>query len=618
MCGIVGMIRRDPVHDRDLLLRMRDALLHRGPDDAGTWWDADGRIGLAHRRLAVIDLTPAGSQPMTDGATVLVFNGELYNYRDLQAELIARGHQFRSSSDTEVLLKAYREWGEAFLSRLVGMFAFALYDSAHRRLLLVRDRVGEKPLFYALRGRELTFASELKSLMVDTSFSRTLDISSLDAYLAYGYVPYDRCIFTDVQKLAPAHALSFDITSGEVRTWPYWTLPEPAETARSEEDLLEEYDARLFESVQRQLIADVPVGVLLSGGIDSSLVAAQAVRATGGVRTFTMTFPGYPGFDEGPYARLVANHLGTEHAELVAEPASVDLLPMLARQYDEPIADTAVVPTYLVSRLIHEQATVALGGEGGDELFGGYIHYSSIMKQERLRRWIPGSLRQRVVDTLGRYVPPGLPGRNFGIGFASDLPESIARIDMYFDRWTRHRLLKPLGQQLPVSTAEAVRTRWCTPSYSPLRQAMETDFRTTLVDAYLVKIDRASMFTGLEVRAPFLDHRLVEFAFGQVPDNLKASDGRLKILSKRLAARYVPSTLNLERKQGFSMPLSAWFKGQWGHFVESVLNDVDPHLFDRHVVQQLIAGQHQGFSNAMRLYALTFFELWRREYGITV
>jgi asparagine synthase (glutamine-hydrolysing) len=617
MCGIVGILRRVPVCDRDLLIRMRDALLHRGPDDANSWWDTDGRIGLAHRRLAIVDLSPGGRQPMTDGNNVIVFNGEIYNYKELRTELRQRGHQFQSSSDTEVLLKAYGEWGDQLLSRLVGMFALAVYDGDRRRLLLARDRAGEKPLFYATHDGELSFASELKGLMIDPSFARSIDLGSLDSYLTYGYVPYDRCIFKTAKKLAPAHALSFDVETGHVRTWSYWTLPPSPVSQRDNTDLLEEFDARLFDAVQRQLVADVPVGVLLSGGIDSSLVAAQAVRAARNVRTFTIAFPGHGPYDEGPYARLVATHLGTEHAELVAEPASVDLLPMLARQYDEPMADSSIVPTFLVSRLIRAQATVALGGDGGDELFGGYAHYSWIQQQERMRRWIPGPVRRAAAAAVGRCAPPGVRGRNYAIGFGADLPDSIAHVNVYFDRWTRRRLLRPLGAEFPDRPEEA-RRRWCIAAHSPLRQAMETDFRTTMVDAYLVKVDRASMLNSLEVRAPFLDHRLVEFAFGQVPDHLKATRQRRKILSKQLAARYLPPTLDLERKQGFSMPLSAWFKGRWGEFIEDVLAQADPRVFDSRVVQQLIAGQRRGLSNSARLYALMFFELWRREYGITV
>jgi len=316
---------------------------------------------------------------MTDaeGTLQIVFNGEIYNYKELRRELQGRGHRFRTATDTEVILEAYREWGVECIARLNGMFAIGLFDARTNRLVLARDRAGEKPLFYRTGGRTLTFASELKALFADPACPRTMDIEALDFYLAFGYVPGERCLVQGIRKLPQGHVLVFDLTSGAMRTWPYWTLPPKTAGADAPDDeLLDELDALLASSVRLRLIADVPVGVMLSGGIDSSLVTAMAVRASSRpVKTFTVTFPGHAGFDEAPFARAVAAHFGTDHVEMPAEPASMDLLPELARQYDEPIADSSIVPTYLVSRLIRREATVALGGDGGDELFGGYPHH---------------------------------------------------------------------------------------------------------------------------------------------------------------------------------------------------------------------------------------------------
>ena len=356
MCGIVGIASNKPVAARDVLNRQCAVLHHRGPDDEGAWWSSDGQVGLAQRRLSIIDLSPAGHQPMRDasGGLCIVFNGEIYNFRDIRRELEARGHSFRSTSDTEVLLEAYREWGADCLGHLNGVFAFALYDLAARRLFLARDRVGEKPLFYRLEGHTLTFASELKALMADPAFPRRLDMESLDHYLAFGYVPGAMCLLQGVRKLPPAHALTFNVDSGQAQIRRYWQLPEPAATADANPaELLGEFERLLEDSVRRQLVADVPVGVLLSGGVDSSLVTAMAARVSSRPpKTFTISFPGHGAYDEAPYARLVANHFGTEHIELAAEPATVELLPMLARQYDEPIADSSMVPTFLVTRLV--------------------------------------------------------------------------------------------------------------------------------------------------------------------------------------------------------------------------------------------------------------------------
>lgn len=369
MCAILGIASQKSVIDRGWLTAGGDAMRHRGPDDAGEWWAPDGRIGLGHRRLAIIDLSPAGHQPMKDatGELCIVFNGEIYNFAELRAELKVKGVLFRSHSDTEVILAAYREWGANCLSRLNGMFAFALYDSGREQLFLARDRAGEKPLFYAQEAGEIRFASELKGLMSDPAFRRRIDPQALDCYLAEGYVPGDRCILQGVKKLPPAHALMFDVNSGRSRLWRYWQLPVWNSSAvsgtASEGDLLHELEGLLADAVRMQLVADVPVGVLLSGGVDSSLITAMAVRATPNVKTFTIRFPGYGKYDETEHARLIARHFNTDHMELEAERTTVAMLPTLARQFDEHVVDSSMIPTYLVSRLIRQHCTVAFASE---------------------------------------------------------------------------------------------------------------------------------------------------------------------------------------------------------------------------------------------------------------
>jgi asparagine synthase (glutamine-hydrolysing) len=593
---------------------------HRGPDAAGFWRSGDGEVALAHRRLAIIDLSPAGQQPMCDerGELHIVLNGEIYNYIELRKELRGRGHRFRSESDTEVLLAAFREWGHDCLQRLNGMFAFAIYDSRDRRVLLARDRAGEKPLFYARAGRRLVFASELKALMALPGFERQLDVDALQFFFTYGYVPGARCILRHVSKLPAAHALAFGVDEGATRVWQYWTLPPPAPAPQvADGDLLAEIERLLEDSVRRQLVADVPVGVLLSGGIDSGLVTAMAARVSPSrVRTFTISFPGYGRFDEGPVAKSLAAHFGTEHTELVAEPDLVECLPMLARQYDEPMADSSLLPTFLVSRLIRRHATVALAGDGGDELFGGYPHYTMLLRQQPIRRLVPRMIRQAFGAAAARGLPIGLKGRNHIIGFTAELSRSIAHVNVFFDAWARRRLLRPVLNGRSSDEPERSKAALSLEEHSVLRRATETDFRSTMVDAYLVKVDRASMLNALEVRAPWLDYRLVEFAFGRVPDRLRATATERKILPRRLAARLFPPAVDLHRKQGFSLPLAAWFEGEWGRYTESVVRQADPALFDQALVARLLDGQRRGYSNAQRLFALTMFELWRREYRI--
>ncbi len=622
MCGIVGLAASVPIADRHPLIAMRNTMLHRGPDDAGEWWSRDGRVGLAHRRLSIIDLSPAGHQPMMDasGQCSIVLNGEIYNFQELRHELEAKRHLFRSRSDTEVLLAAYREWGTDCLSHLNGAFAFGIYDSSRRCLFLARDRVGEKPLFYSVAGGTLTFASELKALMANPGFSRRLNLDALEYYLAFGYVPGSHCILENVNKLAPAHALTFHVDRGEARLWRYWQLPEPSQGQECpEEELGKQLEQLLEDAVRKQLVADVPIGVLLSGGVDSSLITAMAARVSSRpVKTFTIAFPGHGAYDDAPYARIVAKHFGTEHVELAPDQTSSELLPMLARQYDEPVADSSMVPTFLVTQLVRQQVKVALSGDGGDELFGGYLPYSWIQTQEWIRRLIPRPIRSMAKHFAMDLLPTGLRGRNYIINLMSDLREGLARSSAYFDTSLRLRILAPLGRQRSAFDAEALKRKLIMMQYSPLQQATRLDFNTNLPDAYCVKMDRASMLNSLEVRAPLLDYRIIEFAFGQVPDSLRATEHERKILSRRLAKRLLPRQLDLERKQGFSLPLQAWFKGEWGRYMGNVLAESDPNLFDPLVIKNLLDGQRHGRTNTSRLFALTIFELWRREYKVNI
>jgi asparagine synthase (glutamine-hydrolysing) len=501
------------------------------------------------------------------------------------------------------------------------MFAFGLYDATRSRLFLARDRAGEKPLFYHSRPGLFGFASELKALMADPGMPRTLDLVAFEHYLTYGYVPGAMCILKGFAKLPQGHALTYDLDRGSLRIWPYWSLPEPTPGPHAtDEDLLEELEALLLDSVRMRLIADVPVGIMLSGGVDSSLVTAMAARTSSRpVKTFNISFPGHEAYDESPHARQVARHFGTEHVELAAEPAVVDLLPELSRQYDEPLADSSMIPTFLVSRQIRAEATVALGGDGGDELFGGYPHYNWLARHERARQIMPRPLRRALGAGAARLLPPGVRGRNYLIGLRDGVPETIAHINLFFDERSRRRLLAPLGDGPWASPpAEAYRAGLCPPGQTAVQQCTNVDFRSYLVDDILVKVDRASMLTSLEVRAPWLDPRIIELAFSSVPDRLRAGGGRLKVLPKRLATKLLPPELDVERKQGFGLPLDRWFRGDWGRFVEGVLAEADRRLFEPRAVRSLIAGQQRGLANTQRLFALTLFELWRREYEVSL
>ena len=623
MCGITGLIDRDGWRgDPASLQTMCDAIRHRGPDDAGTWWSGDRRVGFGHRRLAIIDLSPGGHQPMANrrGDLHITYNGEIYNYRELRARLEGLGRTFTSTSDTEVMLEAFDAWGDDALAEFNGMFALALYDARANRVLLARDRAGEKPLYYFHRGGRLQFGSELKALLVDPDVPRELDYDALNFYLTYGYVPGDRCILRGFKKLPAGHALTFDVNTGESAVRSYWSVANRGDSRRAEADLVDELESLIADSVRLRLTAsDVPVGILLSGGLDSSLISVFAARASSQpVRTFAVTFPGHGRFDEGPHARLVADFIGAHHTELPLEPVGPDVLPLLARQFDEPIADSSMLPTFLLSKLIRQHAKVALGGDGGDELFGGYPHYSWTRWHAQARTWVPAPVRA-ATSTAASRLPVGTRSRNHLIGLAEDVPWAIAHVNVFFDARTRSRLMAPpaLAHVADLESPERYKAGLCDGG-SPVAEAMAVDFKTYLPDDLLVKVDRASMASALEVRAPWLDHRLAEFAFTQVPDALRVTRAERKILLRRLARRVLPPTFDVVRKQGFSVPLDAWFNGPWGATLKDVLASVDTRQFNRPIVDEIIAEQASGRANSQRLFALALFELWRREYRIAL
>lgn len=620
MCGIVGAGGVAPFSNRSWLAIGRDAMTHRGPDDAGEWWSEDGRVGLAHRRLSIIDLSLAGHQPMHgfSKSISIVFNGEIYNFINLRDELIVKGYSFNSASDTEVILAAYQEWGTECLSHFNGMFAFAIYDARRHLIFLARDRAGEKPLFYYQKAGELRFASELKALLADNTLPRRIAPESLDCYLAMGYIPGNRCILDGFNKLPPAHGLVFNLKTGCSKVWRYWQPPEciVPDPYLNEDDLVDELEGLLENAVRRQMVADVPVGVLLSGGVDSSLITAMAVRGSSNVQTFTIRFPGHGKLDETEHARLIARNFGTRHTELVAKDVAPDLLPRLARQFDEPIVDSSIIPTFLVSQLVREHCTVALGGDGGDELFGGYSHYSQLLAMRTSLDKIPLSLRKSIAKVAEETLPVGLKGRNWLQSLGYDVHSGLPLQATCIDAATRKNLLsKQSNWQL---VAAKIFSDMCPNQVDLLQRATRMDFQNYLAEDILVKVDRTSMLSSLEMRAPFLDADLVEFAFSRVPSKLKATSTAKKVLLKRLTDRVLPKPFDRERKQGFSIPLNTWLRsGSFRNLFNEVLLDPES-LFDYKVVGGLFQGLDRGRRNGERLFALAMFELWRREYGASI
>lgn len=618
MCGIVGFAGRSGGMDATQLDRCRDAISHRGPDAASSWISGDGCVAMAHRRLAIVELSQAGAQPMhwPEPALSIVFNGEIYNHHDLREELRAMGFGFRGHSDTEVILAGYAHWGEGVFERLRGMFAIALYDPAARRLLLARDRAGEKPLYWGRHRGGIVFASELAALFADLGLPRRLDTGGVNSYLAFGYVPADQCIVAGVSKVPPAHVLRYDLDSDTVEQYRFWSLPEPQLDAHlDEEALLEELHALLRSAVREQLDADVPVAVLLSGGIDSSLVTACAAAVSSRpVRTFSVGFPGEAAFDERPHARRIASHFGTQHVELELEPSSVDLIPELARRFDEPLADSSMIPTYLLSRLVVQHGKAVLGGDGGDELFGGYRAYQGALRLEAARAALPRWLRRGIAAGARTILPVGYPGRNAVANLGGTLAEGVAGVGIMFDAGMRARLVPTLGRANELDAPERWKRALVDDSRGVPGAFMASDFRSYLPGDILVKVDRASMASSLEVRAPFLDRRLVEFAFAKVPNRLRTTGDERKILLRRLARKLLPPDFDVARKQGFSIPLAAWltpqlresacahFEGRFGAF------------FDFGEVRRLLGSQHVG--GVTRVFALLMLMHWMEAHDV--
>lgn len=619
MCGIVGYVGLRGAYSAEVLATMRDAIAHRGPDASGLWMAQDGSVAFGHRRLAILDLSPTGAQPMENfrHSAVLVFNGEIYNHDELRRELAAEGAQFVGRSDTEVLLAAYDAWGEHCVERLRGMFAFAIYDKSRQLLFMARDRAGEKPLYWARHRGGLVFASELKALMADPTFPRRLAPDGLAYYLSFGYVPGDKCILQGVSKLRPAHCLTWSLAGGEPKIWRYWKLPaaQPDGTSTSEE-LADELQQLLSAAVSEQLVADVPLAVLLSGGIDSSLITAMAARAAGrAIRTFTVTLPDHPQMDERRYARAVATHFGTDHVELPLDQSSVDLIHTLAAQYDEPLADSSMIPTYLLAKTVRQYCTVVLGGDGGDELFGGYLSYQSALQRDRLQSRIPGGLRSLLASFV-RALPSGTRGRNYLLALEGTGEDSIAQSGVWTDTADFARMSPWLARELPRFSPKVWRRELVELDRGLPGAAMAADFGSYLPEDILVKVDRASMLCSLEVRAPFLDQRVIEFAFKRVPNYLRTTPLARKILLKHLARRLLPADLDIDRKQGFTIPVSQWLTApvlaEWTETCRTQIESV----LSTSTVQGLTTTPRNPAAEH-KLYALIMLSSWMRHYDIS-
>ncbi|MBI3184735.1 MAG: asparagine synthase (glutamine-hydrolyzing) [Myxococcales bacterium] len=629
MCGIAGVVSFDAPPDPGHLSQMTSALAHRGPDDEGV--HLEGPCGLGFRRLSVIDLA-GGHQPMTASGATVVFNGEVYNFRELRRELEARGHAFRTNSDTEALLQAYLCWGEGFVSRLDGMFAFAVWDAPRRKLVAARDRFGKKPFYFAQVGRALLFASELKSLLRHPGCPREIDPRAVRRYLAFDYVPGPDCIFGKVSKLPAAHRLVWEEKG--LRVAPYWRFPPAAcghgWPSRAADGAAENLRELLRAAVRKRLVSDVPLGVFLSGGIDSSAITAMAAAETPRLETFTISFEESSGadrgYDESRHARLAARAFGTEHfEERLSRERCLALVPGLADQLDEPFADQSFLPTYLLSRFARGRVTVALGGDGADELFGGYDTFLAHPLGMALGT-MPNVLKSALERAASR-----LPHRAGYMSFDYRLRTLLSGA-RFADRY-RHQAW--IGSFTPERADQALAPDWratdpVADAYGPIddfdgrcgERGMEWALRyylsLYLPDDILVKVDRASMAVSLEVRAPFLDTALAEFVLG-LPLRFKVRGLTRKWLLKRALRGLVPDQLIFRKKHGFAFPVAAWLRGPLRPLMLDLLAEGSLRragIFEPGEIRRLVSEHLSGETDHRKpLWALMMFELWRRRWA---
>jgi asparagine synthase (glutamine-hydrolysing) len=633
MCGIAGIVSQSGELGEHEVLIMTDAMVHRGPDASGVW--SDGICSLGHRRLAIIDLSEAGRQPMSDagGDLWITFNGEIYNFQELRKELEQSGYRFRTRTDTEVIIYAYDRWGTECLSRLRGMFAFALWDRPRRRLFLARDRVGKKPLFYTQVNGQFIFASELQGLLSYRGVPRDIHLSSIDAYLTYGYIPAPDTAFRGIHKLPPAFYLTLDVTPAglEKRTHCYWSLDYQPKSQINEEDACEVLREKLSEAVRLRMISDVPLGAFLSGGIDSSIVVGlMASLSDRPVKTFSIGFKEAQ-YNELDHARRVAERWSTEHHEFIVEPDALAILPKLVRHYGEPYADSSAIPTFYVSQMTRESVTVALNGDGGDESFAGYERYLGNYLAERLQStpgaaWAARTLSQVIPDSIDPKSPMRRARRFLSVA-AQPMARRYPRWLTFFQDEAKAHLYNPdftaALEGISNGGGDGQVDGWLSsliaglPKLDPIDAAMAVDIVSYLPYDLLVKVDITSMANSLEARSPFLDHEIMEFA-ARLPIEIKVRGRRLKYFLKHAFADLLPPE-NIKRpKMGFGVPVGQWFRGPLKDLLCDALfsrSSSTREYFRDSEIKRLVGDHLESRADfSFQLWNLLMLELWHREF----
>jgi asparagine synthase (glutamine-hydrolysing) len=620
MCGICGIFEYERRTDipGDLVHQMNQTMIHRGPDDGGVF--VGPGIGLGHRRLSIVDLA-GGHQPMSneDGSVWVLLNGEIYNYPELRTELLGRGHKFATKSDTEAIVHLYEEYAEGCFAKLRGMFSIALWDSRNRKLLLARDRVGKKPLFYAADSKQISFGSELKALLAGGTLSREIDEQALSDYFSFGYIPAPKTIYRSVRKVMPGHYLV--ASASGVRESCYWDLSFANVEQHDEAEWCERLRHELCEATRVRLMSDVPLGAFLSGGIDSSsIVAMMSHLMKRAVTTCSIGFEEKK-FDEAVYARQVSRLFSTDHHEETVQPNAIEILDKLTWHFDEPFADSSAIPTYYVSKIARSQVTVALGGDGGDEGFAGYRRYKLDYYENRFRNYFPEALRRAVFGPLGRWCPPLAWAPRVFRAKATFQSLSRSPLEGYFNSVSYFRP----DDKAKLFTSEFVNSLHGYDSFNvfqhyynradtddPLSKIQYVDIKTYLTDDILTKVDRASMAVSLEVRAPMLDHKFMECA-ASIPSSLKLKNGVGKYILKKALEPVLPKDILYRPKQGFAVPLDVWFRRDLKDLAHQVILETDDGILDKRFLRRIWDEHQKGYyDRSALLWATLMFRKWRQ------
>ncbi len=628
MCGISGFADFNKNSNRDILEKMNRTIAHRGPDGEGygIYQARSATIGLGHRRLSIIDLSEGGHQPQSHQSLHITYNGEIYNYTEVKKELEDKGHQFKSHSDTEVILHAYQEWGTHALQKFIGMFAFVIYDEAKQIIFACRDRAGVKPFFYYYKDGLFLFASELKAIVQHPGFVKEINIDAAAAFLQYGYVPTPHCIYKNACKLKPGHFLQLDLTTTSITTTRYWNVYDAYNKPLlkiSLPDAMEETEKILINAFQYRMVSDVPVGVFLSGGYDSACVTALLQKgSTEKIKTFTIGVPD-AGLNEAPFAKAVAAHLGTDHTEYYCtQKEALEIVPQLPFYYDEPFADSSAIPTTLVSKIAREKVTVALSADAGDEIFAGYNRYDYVMKYGKKLQRIPGAFRKSVAAVMDKVPADAIPFLNKQYLFHS----RYEKVKTFLRNPSEKNLLKNIILQMNgnalsrlfISPVNELPTAFDSEelqedNFSTLSYLMAIDYQTYLLDDILQKVDRAGMSVSLEGREPFLDHRIIEWA-ARLPLEYKYNDGNKKYILKEIVHKYVPKQMMDRPKMGFGIPISDWLSSDLKPFVDRYFDEafiLKQGLFNNAEMQRIKKAFYNGKKErAEKIWFMLMFQMW--------